>query len=85
MTSGHAESFITKLPLARGTRDHHDVLATLHIEFDRETPVSTSICMLPITPKNLNSANMQYFEPAYVKYRPAHFVQRRQRKMSGVE
>jgi len=69
MASGQVESFITKMPVVRGTGEHCDVLAMLRLEFDREIAVSANVCMLTLAPNNPNHGEMQYFEPTYVKYR----------------
>uniref|UniRef100_A0A7S4HJT4 Zn(2)-C6 fungal-type domain-containing protein n=1 Tax=Vannella robusta TaxID=1487602 RepID=A0A7S4HJT4_9EUKA len=75
MASGGVDSFMTKLPVVRGSGERQDVLAMLQIEFESAVPAFVSASMTPLTPGNTTYANVQYFEPIYTTYKRANPTQ----------
>uniref|UniRef100_A0A7S4HJS1 Zn(2)-C6 fungal-type domain-containing protein n=1 Tax=Vannella robusta TaxID=1487602 RepID=A0A7S4HJS1_9EUKA len=69
MASGNVDSFMTKLPVVRGSGERQDVLAMLQIEFENDVPAFASASMTPLSSENTTYANVQYFEPIYATYK----------------
>jgi len=69
LASGTVDSFVTRLPIQKGTGVIIDTLVFITIDYDNNIPTSSSFCISEFTHTNSTFICIPYFEPVHVKYR----------------